>query len=137
MDFRLVLLGAVLPDLVDGPFGGPRVAHTVLGAVGLLLVTMVATLGRRPLRRRVLAVPIGVLVHLVLDGMWTDAAVFWWPARGWSFPHGPLPSLSHPILILAVEELAGLAMLIGCYRRFGLGDPGARAAFLRSGRCGL
>ena len=33
-------------------------------------------------RRHLIALPIGFLAHLVLDGVWADKALFWWPAFG-------------------------------------------------------
>ena len=31
-DYRMVVVGALLPDLLDAPFGGARLAHTLLAA---------------------------------------------------------------------------------------------------------
>src|SRR5688572_21885253 len=82
LDHRLVMAGALVPDVVDAATGGRWLGHTVLAAAVLLGVVMVATRGRRLLRRQLLAVPIGVLLHLVLDGAWTDRDAFWWPFFG-------------------------------------------------------
>ncbi len=82
IDLRLIVAGALLPDVVDGllalvGLSGPWPAHTLVSAVCVLLGVMVVTRGRRLLRRRLLAVPIGTLLHLVLDGAWADTTVFW------------------------------------------------------------
>jgi hypothetical protein len=135
VDYRLVMLGALLPDVVDAPLGGVRVAHTLLASAALLVVVMAGTRGRRRLRRRLLGLPIGALVHLVLDGMWTDARVFWWPFQGSSLANaGSLPSLAHPLGLTVVEEVAGAVALLWCWRRFGFADPARRSRFLRTGR---
>ena len=135
VDYRLVMLGALLPDVIDGPLGGVRYAHTLAASVVVLGIAMLATHGRRRLRRRVLGVPIGMLLHLVLDGMWTDTRVFWWPLRGWSLSAaGKLPSLAHPAALTIAEELAGLVALVWCWGRLGLADPQRRARFWRTGR---
>lgn len=135
VDYRLVMLGALLPDVVDGPLGGLRYAHTLAASVVVLLVVMLATHGRRPLRRRLLGIPIGMLIHLILDGMWTDTRAFWWPFRGWSLSGaGRLPSLAHPAGLVIAEEVAGALALWWCWVRFGLADPERRARFLRTGR---
>ena len=135
VDYRLVMLGALLPDVIDAPFGGIRYAHTLVASAAVLAVVMVATVGKRRLRRRLLGVPIGMLVHLVLDGVWTDARVFWWPFRGWSLATaGRLPSLAHPVGVTVAEEIAGALALVWCWVRFGLADPGRRSRFLRTGR---
>lgn len=137
VDYRLVMLGALLPDAVDGVLGGTRVAHTLVASVALLAVVMLVTVGRRALRRRLLALPIGTLVHLVLDAVWTDAKVFWWPAKGWSLAHaGGLPSFRHPLAVTVVEELCGAAALLWCWARFRLGVPERRSVFVRTGRLG-
>jgi hypothetical protein len=133
IDYRLVALGAVLPDLVDGPFGGARAAHGVLASVALLVVVMVATIGRRSARKRWLALPIGSFLHLVLDGAWATTEVFWWPLGGTSFGDHPLPSVERGAWSLVLEALGVLALVWG-WRRFGLGDPGRRATFARTGR---
>lgn len=133
VDYRVVMLGAVLPDLLDAPFGGARIAHTLLASAVVLLAVMAATRGRRPLRRRLLGLPIGMLLHLVLDGMWTDPRVFWWPLRG-SLAASNLPSLAHPIALTAAEEVLGAAALAWAWFRFGLSDRQRRARFWRTGR---
>jgi hypothetical protein len=134
VDYRLVMLGALLPDAIDGPFGGVRYAHTLAASAAMLLVVMLATIGRRRLRRQLLGIPIGMLIHLILDGMWTDARVFWWPFRGWSLATaGRLPGLAHPVGVTIAEELAGALALGWCWVHFGLSDRDRRARFVRTG----
>ena len=135
IDHRLLVAGALLPDVVDVWTGGRWFAHTVLASVLLLAVVMGATVGRRLLRRRLLALPIGTFLHLVLDGMWTDEDVFWWPAFGATFGGRDLPSLDRGARNI-VLELAGLAMLVWAYRRFRLGEPDRRRQLLTTGRFG-
>ncbi len=131
-DYRMVVVGAVLPDLVDAPFGGARLAHTLLGAVVVLTVVMLATRGRRHRRRSLLAVPIGMFAHLVADGMWARTETFWWPFFGRPLTDR-LPALDHGLAVLLLEELVGAAIVLWCWRRFGLADPAVRRAFLRTG----
>lgn len=135
VDHRLVIAGALLPDTVDVWFGGPRLLHALVGSVGLLAVAMVATRGRRLLRRRLLALPIGTFLHLLLDGVWTATQVFWWPALGLDFGDGSLPSIERGWLNVPLE-LAGAAALVWAWHRFRLAEPARRAAFLRTGRLG-
>ena len=136
IDYRLVVVGAVLPDVVDPIFGGARVLHTMLGSVVLLTVVMLGTRRRRAARRRLLAIPIGTFLHLALDGMWTDAHIFWWPFLGRSFGHAPLPSIHRPLALLALEEAAGALALGWAWARFRLGEPERRGHLLRTGRLG-
>ena len=112
LDYRLVVVGALLPDVVDGVLGGARVLHSVVASVVLLVVVMLATQGRRPLRRRLLALPIGTFAHLVLDGAWTNTEVFWWPFFGTSFQGADLPSFDRPLVLLVLMEVVGLVTLL-------------------------
>lgn len=131
-DYRLVVVGAVAPDLVDGPFGGARVAHTLVASVALLVAVMVLTRHRRRLRRSLLALPIGTFAHLVADGMWASTATFWWPFSSGRLDQ-PLPALDHGLALLVLEELAGALVVAWCWRRFSLGDAAVRRTFLRTG----
>jgi hypothetical protein len=131
-DYRLVVVGALLPDLLDAPFGGARWMHTLLVSVLVLMAVMLTTRNRRGLRRHLLAIPIGMLLHLVLDGMWTETEVFWWPLLG-PFEDTPLPVTERGWLLVPME-IAGLAALIWCWSRFGLDDQGRRRLLLRTGR---
>jgi hypothetical protein len=131
-DYRVVVVGAVLPDLVDAPFGGAGIAHTLLAAVTVLAMVMVATRGHRHARRSLLALPIGMFAHLVADGMWARTHMFWWPFFGRSLT-GRIPALDHGVAVLVIEELAGLLVVAWCWRRFRLSDPAVRASFVRTG----
>jgi membrane-bound metal-dependent hydrolase YbcI (DUF457 family) len=101
----------------------------------VLAGVMLATRHRRTLRRRLLALPIGMFLHLLLDGMWTRPKVFWWPFLG-SFPPVEVPSTSHPLAVVVLQEMAGAVALAWAWRRFRLGESGRRARFLRTGRLG-
>jgi hypothetical protein len=133
IDFRVVILGALLPDAIDAFWGGARVMHTLVAAVVVLAVVMLATRHRRIARRRLLFLPIGMFAHLLADGMWMRADTFWWPFSGESLS-GALPALDHGAIVLVVEEIAGLLMLAWCWHRFRLSDAAVRQKFLRTGR---
>ena len=133
-DYRLVALGSVLP-LVELPIGEPRVLHGLAGAALTLAVVMFAARGNRLAQRRWLGVPIGMLLHLVLDGAWADTEAFWWPATGLDWSDAELAELGRGALDL-VLELIGLATCWWLYRRFRLDEPDRRAEFVRTGRLG-
>jgi len=133
IDHRLVVVGALLPDLVDAPTGGRWFAHTLLASVVLLAAVMLGTRGRRLWRRQLLALPIGTFLHLVLDGMWADRDRFWWPFFGPDVADRPLPSVERGVLNLALE-LAGAAALVWAWRTFRLDQPAVRRRFLTTGR---
>ena len=135
IDHRMVIAGALLPDVLDIWSGGRWIAHSVLFSIALLTIVMLGTRGRRLLRRRLLALPIGTFLHLVLDGMWTDREVFWWPAFGSSFGDKALPSIERGWASV-VLELVGLVALLWVWRRFRLAEPERRRYFLATGRVG-
>lgn len=132
VDYRLVMVGSVLP-LVELPFGHPRVLHSLVGSAALLTVAMLATPRRRLVQRRLVAIPIGVFLHLVFDGAWTDTTAFWWPFTGVSWSSTDLPELSRGGLNLVLEAV-GLAALWWCWQRFRLNEPQRRTRFLRTGQ---
>ncbi|MEY2420916.1 MAG: hypothetical protein QOI95_983 [Acidimicrobiaceae bacterium] len=132
LDYRLVMLGTVAP-LVDAVTGGPWVLHTLVASVALLAIVMVTTQRRRLVRRRWLGLPIGMFIHLVLDGAWANTHVFWWPAFGFSFGNDRLPELDRGALSF-VMEIVGVAALVYAWNRFDLRDPAARDRFLRTGQ---
>ena len=134
LDYRLVVVGALVPDAVDA-LTGTRVMHTVLASAALLAVVMVATRGARHARRHLLALPIGTFLHLVFDGAWGRTEVFWWPLFGTSFGDERLPSVERGVLNVLLE-LVGLAILVWFWRRFRLHEAPRRSMFLRSGRLG-
>lgn len=132
IDHRLVVAGALVPDAVDLVAGHPAYAHALVAPVAVLTAVMAATRGRRSARRRLLALPVGMFLHLVLDGTWTRSKVLWWPFLGAEFPADG--RLWPPLGLALAEEVAGGLALWWFVRRFRLTDPGPRRRFLRSGR---
>jgi len=133
LDFRLVAVGALLPTVIDAPFGAQSYAHTLLAAVVVLVVAMLATTGRghRLRRRRALSLSIGWFSALVLGASWAHKELFWWPAFGTERPDAPLFG---PWPLVVVEEVLGLAAAWWMWTRFGLRDPQRRRTFLHTGR---
>ena len=144
VDVRFLLAGAVLPDLVDlafaGSFGtGELWLHTLLAPtvymIGVLLLTR---RGRR--RRAFMALGVGWLFHILLDGMWTDPQVLFWPFFGWEMPTGPIPfwplawerALDDPWRWLL--EVVGIGYLAWLWFATGLNDRDRRRGLVRKGR---
>lgn len=132
LDYRLVIAGSILP-LIDVIPGVPPVLHTLVGAVVLLTLIMLATQKRRLLRRRLLGLSIGVFVHQVLDGTWTNTKLFWWPAFGFDFPSSKLPTFGRGFLGILLE-MVGLAAIMWSWKQFRFDDPERWEAFKRYGR---
>lgn len=131
-DYRLLIVGSVLP-IADGLFGGARALHSVTFSVALLAVLMLATSGRKPIRKMLLGLPIGMILHLVFDGAWNDTETFWWPFFGLSFDDAPLPELDRGWWSLPLEAI-GIAICVWLWRHNGLADRERRSAFFRDGR---
>src|SRR5690606_35629367 len=134
VDYRLVVAGAVLP-LVELPFGSPRVLHSLTGAAALLALAMVLTPRRRLVQRRLVAIPIGGFLHLLLDGVWADTDAFVWARSGGAWRDARLPGLGGGGVDAGLE-VAGAAARWWRGRRFRLDAPGRRRRCLRTGRLG-
>lgn len=132
-DYRLLVVGSVLPAIVDAFFGGARVTHSLTFSVALLVVLMLATPGRKPIRRMLLGLPLGTLLHLVFTGAWTNAHVFWWPFLGTGFDDAEHPVAARGWWNVPLE-LLGLAMCAWIVRRADLRARAPRSHFLRTGQ---
>jgi inner membrane protein len=146
IDYRFVLLGAVLPDVVDGLLGlflfevpaGRWIAHSIL-AVVVVTVAIVVGLPRER-RLAVFGLGVGWLLHLVGDGMWAAPRTFLWPAFGTEFASAPREPYSwdlfaNPLVHLGTwgGELVGLGILAWFYVAFGLNHAERRRLFLKDG----
>ena len=130
-DYRLLAVGALLPDAIDLPSGYARWAHSLTATVATLVLVMLGTVGRKPVRRLLLAVPIGMLLHLVWDGVFASTHVLWWPFAG-SWGTVRVPSLQRGWLNVAFE-LAGALLLAWIWRQCDLSEPRRRADLIRHG----
>jgi inner membrane protein len=149
VDVRFLLLGAILPDLIDLPVGtliladrystGELWSHSLLApAIYMSVVLLVTRRGRR--RRAWMALGVGWLLHLLLDGMWVNEEVFFWPFFGVEIDPGSAPywelawqrALQDPWRW--VMELIGGGYLIWLWRSLGLSDPERRRATVETGR---
>jgi branched-subunit amino acid transport protein AzlD len=146
VDYRFILIGAVLPDAVDGILNvawlhepaGRSIAHTILAVIVVTVVILLAFKGER--RLSVFGIGVGWLLHLVGDGMWQAPRTFLWPAFGSRFALRPPEPyswdlLTHPFGHLATwgGELAGLAVLAWFWVAFRLGEEGRARLFLGDG----
>ena len=87
-----------------------------------------------------MAVGVGWLFHLLLDGMWINQEVFLWPFFGLDIPAGEAPywslawerALSDPWRW--VKELAGLSYLVWLWFALGLSNKERRQKVIENGR---
>ncbi|MGH3650636.1 MAG: metal-dependent hydrolase [Acidimicrobiia bacterium] len=149
VDVRFLLVGAILPDLVDLPLGtllfadrystGELWSHTLLAPTIYMAIVLLTTRRGRG-RRAWMALGVGWLFHLLLDGMWVDREVFLWPWFGFDF--SPQES---PFWSLAWErawsdpwrwgkEAVGLVYLAWLWVALGMSSPARRQATLETGR---
>src|SRR5439155_22796618 len=86
IDYRLVLFGAILPDLIDKPLAyltglDSRLwAHTFPFLFAILALSFLPSLRGLPL------VGFGVATHLLLDLLWNQPAIVLYAAYGWTCP---------------------------------------------------
>ena len=135
-DYRLLLVGAVLPAPIDAVFGGARVLHSLSFSVAVLALLMLATPGRKPIRKMLLGLPVGTLLHLVFTGAWTETKVFWWPFFGFGFDDTPHPIAQRGWWNVPLE-LVGLTLCWWIFQRAALRRPDRRQEFRRSGQLSL
>ena len=126
--YAMVAVGGLLPDALDLIVGGVGPGHSVLVGGALLVGVMLATRGRRRLRRRLLGIPLGFLFHLVLDGAWLAGPErLWWPLGG-ADVRGTLPSAERPTPLLIALELGGVALGWLAWRAIGSARSARRDA---------
>ncbi len=121
LDLRLLLVGSLLPDLIDKPVGmlilsdvfqnGRIFAHTLLFFV--LLLSLGIYLYQRRGRNWLLMLSLGDLSHIVLDSMWAVPQTLFWPLFGCAFPRvaGDWSRIARGLLTnpaVYVSELIGL-----------------------------
>ena len=94
IDIRLLLVGSLLPDIIDKPVGqfffrdtfsnGRIFCHTFLF---LLVITLVGLyLYKRGGKTWLLVLSFGTFTHLILDQMWLTPQTLFWPLYGFAFP---------------------------------------------------
>ncbi len=93
MDIRVLLVGSMLPDIIDKPVGmyffrdtfqnGRIFSHTLLFLVVLTVIGFYLFKAHR--QAWMLTLAAGTAMHLVLDGMWGVPGTFFWPLFGFQF----------------------------------------------------
>jgi len=138
IDYRLVLFGAILPDLIDKPLGYVLGLQTRLWAHTLLFLAAILALSFVPWWRGLRLVGFGVATHLLLDEIWDLPRVFWYPAYGWTFPAVPFSAdvwfeaLLHDPYI-QVGEILGFTILVAFAWAHGIRSWSTLRAFLGHG----
>lgn len=153
VDFRFLVFGGFLPDLIDKPLafafslGGRTIGHSLIFNVSLsllLLLWFLHTPGNGPERsaRRVVTVlAIGSWTHLILDRIWEQPWAFLWPFLGLGPPeyvpgqYLELPlHLQGPYIILG--EVIGFVIVLVMSLRYGLYRKSNLVRAIRTGKLG-
>lgn len=93
LDYRFLLLGSLLPDIIDKPLGliyggGRDLCHSLFFTILILAVgVFLYRLRKSPW---LLCIALGCIVHVLLDSMWLYKSSFFWPLFGWGFQHPDL-----------------------------------------------
>jgi hypothetical membrane protein len=122
IDYRLVLVGSLLPDIIDKPVGGllfrgffsnTRIfSHTLLF---LAILTVAAVyLYRKKGQTWLVALSFGTFLHLILDGMWREPRTLLWPLYGWAFERVDLSHwLQDMLYVLMTNPGVNIPEIIG------------------------
>jgi membrane-bound metal-dependent hydrolase YbcI (DUF457 family) len=94
IDPKYLIIGALLPDLIDKPIGriifsstianGRIIGHTLFFALLLILIGLY--MYEKNKDKRALTLGIGSFFHILEDQMWAQPKTFFWPLLGLSFP---------------------------------------------------
>lgn len=127
LDVRLLMIGSLLPDIIDKPIGqllfretlsnGRIFSHTILFLVLIIVVGLY--LHQRHRKSWLLVLSFGAFTHLILDQMWRTPQTLFWPLFGFAFDRINLtewlPNIFNRLLTdpeLYIPELAGIAIIL-------------------------
>ncbi len=147
IDYRIVLLGSLLPDIIDKPvwffvtgatsLSGRDYAHTLLFNLVLFFGALVLIRYRKPW---LLIISLSSFIHLVLDQMWNSPVILLWPLLGPFSKKETVGWLSNIFQVLFsypevyIPEIIGLViMLLFAYR---LVKRRSVISFIRDGAVG-
>jgi membrane-bound metal-dependent hydrolase YbcI (DUF457 family) len=114
--FRLVVAGALAPDVIEVFLGHAGPLHSVVTMVAIMAAIMLITYGRKKSRSKMLAVVIGMFLHLVFDGAFTNTKMFWWPLSGLQFGDYALPVFDRGLINIPLE-IVGVLLIIWTRRQ--------------------
>ena len=127
IDIRVLLLGSLLPDIIDKPVGlyfwrdtfsnGRIFCHTLLF---LMIITLAGLyLYRRRGKTWLLVLSFGTFLHLIFDQMWCEPRTLLWPLYGLSFAEADITNwiyqIVHSLLTdprVFIPELLGAVILM-------------------------
>lgn len=149
LDVRILLIGALLPDIIDKSLGhiffqeylssGRTFAHTLLFAVVIMVGGLL--IHYRTGKNWMLILSAGTFIHLILDQMWLSQwrSTILWPFYGLEFPKAELTgwigniwyALLHQPAVYIPEIIGGVVITLFLWM---LVRNGKLPGFLKRGR---
>lgn len=129
VDYRVVLLGSVLPDIIDKPIylalhllGNNTISSKLFGhtlGFSALVIIFGYIYSKINHNKNLFILGICSLIHLILDGMWEIPSTLLYPLYGISFPlrlhiispHLYLSTLYTWPVLLSFELIGGLILI--------------------------
>ena len=127
IDIRLLIIGSLLPDIIDKPIGmyffqdtfssGRIFCHTLLFLIFITLGGLFLYWSYK--RTWLIVLSFGTFTHLILDLMWRTPRTLLWPLYGSSFERSDLSHLWQDVLYgvltnptICISELVGLVLIV-------------------------
>ncbi len=112
IDLRLLIIGSMLPDIIDKPLGHLLFRETIsngrIFCHTALFLIMFSSPGlfiyRRSRHTGLLVLAFGILVHLILDQMWSDYHMLAWSILGIHFEMNDISSWISDMLNALFKE---------------------------------
>lgn len=147
VDFRIVAVLAMLPDIIDKPLGhfilgetlnnGRIYAHTLVFLVLVAIVCIII------FRKRFWVYTVPVLGHQALDIMWDNPKAMLWPMFGFGFEELEMDVWSHwweelfHNEYVIIGEMAGLLILVTVFVFFRIYEKDNFLLGLKKGRLNI
>lgn len=145
VDYRYVIAGSMLPDMIDKPIGhylfkeifsnGRIFGHTLLFILALLGLAYI--LNQKYNYSGFIFLTLGAVMHQVEDQMWLYTSTTLWPVFGIEFPRITIDDYGSYILErlftvpeVYVPELIGLVLMIAFVVYYRLYTPSALKSFI-------
>jgi membrane-bound metal-dependent hydrolase YbcI (DUF457 family) len=152
IDFRFVIVAAILPDIVDKIVGlvifkeefsnGRLFTHSII-IVGILSIFLYwAVRFKTGQSRQSVFYILPTYLHLLLDRMWEEPHTMFWPLFGIDFPRIDVKISDYLSLLMSepyilTGEILGSIILILLFIKTGLYNRNRLFEFLRIGRLNL
>jgi hypothetical protein len=137
-DYRLVLFGSLLPDIIDKPLSAVLSLEGRIWSHTLVFLFAVLAVSFAPRLWSLRFVAFGVGTHYLVDRLWENPRILLYPAFGWSFQPVAFDTerwiytlLNDPLV--QAGEIVGITILAVFAWRYHLGSWKALREFARHG----